>query len=145
MPSIKPQNYKNHARIDPWFHLFLIGVLFISWIASIVHLVRHANLLSLWLIVVSFALLVFAFKMRLYTLKVQDRIIRLEERLRLYALLNEPLRSRIHELTEAQLIGLRFAADNEVPELVHRTLQEHLTRKQIKQAIQNWRADHWRV
>lgn len=76
---------------------------------------------------------------------MQDRVIRLEERLRLTQLLSEPLRSRIPELTEDQLVGLRFASDAEVPKLVERALKEKLSRKDIKQAIQNWRPDYWRV
>ena len=76
---------------------------------------------------------------------MQYRFIRLEERLRLTQLLSEPLRSRIPELTEDQLVGLRFASDAEVPKLVERALSEKLTRGDIKQAIQSWRPDHWRV
>lgn len=145
MPERKPQTYANHTRFDPWFHYFLAPVLLITVILSIIHLVRHPHVHSAWLVVLSLALLVLATRTRMYALKVQDRVIRLEERLRMATLLLEPLRSRIGELTEKQLIGLRFASDAELSALVERTLNEKLTQKQIKQAIQNWRPDYFRV
>ncbi len=85
------------------------------------------------------------FKVRLYSLKVQDRVIRLEERLRLTQLSQEPLRSRIPELTVGQLCALRFASDAEVAKLAERALNEKLSRADIKKAIQTWRPDYWRV
>jgi len=148
----KPQTYANHTRFDPPFHFFLLPVLALGLVLSLVHFFYHFresdfrdNFHSFLLIVLAVAMITFALKMRLYSLKVQDRVIRLEERLRLTQLLQEPLRSRIPELTEGQLIGLRFASDAEVPKLVERALNEKLSRKQIKQSIQNWRPDYWRI
>lgn len=147
-----PQTYANHTRFDPTFHFFLVPVFALGLILSLVHFFAHFresdfrdNFHSFLLIVLAIAVLTLVFKVRLYALRVQDRIIRLEERLRLTQLLAEPLRSRIPELTVDQLVGLRFASDAEVPKLVERTLNEKLKRKAIKQAIQNWRPDYWRV
>ncbi len=152
MAERTPQTYANHTRFDPLFHFFLGPVFFLGVILSLVHFFYHLresdfrdNFHSLLLIVLAVAMLTLVFKFRLYSLKLQDRIIRLEERQRLTQLLSEPLRSRIPELTEDQLIGLRFASDAEVPKLVERALNERLKRKDIKKAIQNWRPDYWRV
>ena len=84
-------------------------------------------------------------KMRLYPLKVQDRVIRLEERMRLQALAPSEWHTQIYRLSEDQLIGLRFAADDEVVELAKQALEHNLTRKQIKERIKDWRPDLWRV
>jgi len=85
------------------------------------------------------------FKLRSYPLKVQDRVIRLEERIRLQALAPSEWHTQIYKLTEDQLIGLRFAADDEVVELAKQALEHNLTRKQIKERIKSWRPDNWRV
>jgi Family of unknown function (DUF6526) len=148
----KPQNYSNHTRLDPPFHFFLIPIFILGLLMSLIHFFAHItegdfrdHFHAFLLIVLAIALLLAVLEERLYALKVQDRVIRLEERLRLGELLSEPLRSRIPELTEDQLVGLRFASDAEIPQLVERTLKENLSRKNIKKAIQNWRPDYWRV
>lgn len=148
----KPQTFADHTRFDPLFHFFLLPVFGIAVIMSLIHFFSHlgrssvyGNIHSFLIVVLAIALLVLVFKTRLYALKVQDRVIRLEERLRLMQRLQEPLRSRIPELTEGQLIGLRFASDAEVAALVERALKEKLSRSDIKKSIKNWRPDNWRV
>jgi len=145
MAEPTPQNLSNHTRFDPLFHFFTLPVFAITAIATIVHLVRHPSLHSAWLVVVMVAAVVAIFKIRLYSLKVQDRVIRLEERLRLATLLDPALRTRIPEFTEGQLIGLRFASDAELPALAAKALNEKLSRADIKKLIKNWRPDYWRV
>ena len=139
------QNLAHHTKVDPPFHFFIAPVFVINAICSIVNLVRQPSLELGWTMVVAFGLVFMAFKVRLNSLKVQDRVIRLEERLRLSALLPEPLRSRIGELTERQLISLRFASDAEIPGLVALTFSNQLSPADIKKSIVNWRADHFRV
>ncbi len=145
MAEKKPQTLANHARLDPLFHLFVLPVFSLSTLAAVVQFLWHPSLHSGWHFVLLTAASVAVFKVRLYALRVQDRVIRLEERLRLASLLPEPMRSRISELTEAQLIALRFASDAEVPKLADRALAEKLSSADIKKAIQTWRPDYWRV
>jgi hypothetical protein len=152
MAEKKPQTFANHTRFDPWFHFFLLPVFGLLLILSIIHFIAHITegglrdqFHAVLLIVLALAFLVAVFKIRLYSLKVQDRVIRLEERLRLASLLPEPLRSRIPELTEGQLVALRFASDAELPKLAERALSEKLPPADIKKAIQTWRPDYWRV
>ncbi|HKU27996.1 MAG TPA: DUF6526 family protein [Candidatus Sulfotelmatobacter sp.] len=148
----KPQTFANHTRFDPLFHFFLVPIFSLALLMSLIHFFAHLgegdfrdHFHSALLIILAVAFLVWLFKTRLYALKVQDRVIRLEERLRLMQLLTEPLRSRIPELTESQLIALRFAADAEVAKLSERAMDEKLSRKDIKKLIQNWRPDYYRV
>ena len=141
----KPQTFANHVKYEPRFHFFLVPVLVINILVVAYYLFRFPSLGGAWLLVISFALLVTAGRMRAYATRVQDRVIRLEERLRLTAVLPEPLRSRIAELSDTQLIGLRFASDGELPALVQRTLDEKLSRTDIKKAVSNWRPDYSRV
>ena len=139
------QNLANHGRFDPAFQGFLFCGAIAMLIAAIVHMVMYP---TWWGAVGIFSviwLIVLMFKVRLYALKVQDRVIRLEECLRLQKILPEPLRARIGELNEGQLIALRFASDGEVAGLVEKTLAGNLDRKAIKESVRQWRPDHWRV
>lgn len=139
------QNFSNHTRFDPPFHFFILPVAVASLVTAIVHAIKVPTGLNAWFVVIAIAALLAIFKIRLYALSVQDRVIRLEERLRLASVLQEPLRSRIGELSDAQLIGLRFASDGELPALVQRALTENLSRTDIKKSVTNWRADSARV
>ena len=130
----KPQSFQNHTRLDPVFHLFLGPLSFILLIASVTSFIRNVGWTSTFQVVAAIWALVATFKIRLYALKVQDRLIRLEERLRMHELFNEPLKSRIGEFSESQLIALRFASDAELPGLAEKALQG-LNQKQIKAAI----------
>jgi len=145
MAEKSPQNFANHARFDPPFHFVVLPVFAISWIVSVVVLVYHPRFYSAWGVVLATAAIVAVLKIRINALRVQDRIIRLEERLRLAALLPESQRAQIAKLSEDQFIGLRFAPDDEVVALVQRALTESLSRKDIKKAVRNWRPDYWRV
>jgi hypothetical protein len=140
-----PQSLSNHARFDPPFHFFVLPVFAITVIVAIVALVRFPSLQAGWLVVFTIAATIAVLKIRFYALRVQDRIIRLEERLRLAILVDKPLRARIVELSESQLVGLRFASDAELPALSARALSEKLSRAEIKKAVTQWRPDYWRV
>jgi hypothetical protein len=145
MPENNSQTFTSHTRFDPLFHFFALPVFLLAALAALVHFIWHPGWHSAAFFVVSVAAAVAVVKERLYALRVQDRVIRLEERLRLAALLPENLRSRIPELTESQLIALRFASDGELAKLAERALNEKLTKVEIKKAIQVWHPDYWRV
>jgi len=139
------QNFANHARwLKPW-HFFAVPVLAINAIVSLVTLAKGPSLGTLWASLVAIALAVAVFLCRWMPLQVQDRVIRLEERLRLQQVLAEPLRSRVNDLTIGQLVALRFASDAELPSLVARALSEKLSKDDVKKAVTLWRADFFRV
>jgi hypothetical protein len=140
------QTRASHRRFIPLWHFFTLPVLAINVVALAVHLVRFPSLGNAWGVIVAIALLIGIALSRTMPLRAQDRVIRLEERLRLERILPADTRGRISELTADQLIGLRFAPDEEVPELTRRSLTGELkSRADIKRAITNWRADHLRV
>ncbi len=144
-----PQNFQNHARFDPPFHFFVLPMLLLNFIFSIyatIHAWPRYQHTHLWWIAMSVVFFVMAGIGRGAALRAQDRIIRLEERLRLHALLLQAEdRAHIGELSIKQLIALRFASDAEIPALVRKTLTQDLEPKAIKESITNWRADNHRV
>lgn len=140
-----PQNYKNHTRYVPMFHFFAGSAILFGLIGSIVNLF-HSNAethYSAALITLIFIVLVFLFwYTRSFALRAQDRAIRAEENFRHFILTGKPLDK---QLRLSQIIALRFAADEEFPELAKRAVSEKLSQKEIKLAITNWRADYNRV
>jgi hypothetical protein len=143
--SKAPQSASNHGRFDPMFHIVTFGLYLANLVFAVISEVRHTDWVSTWYLVLSIFVIIPIFKVRQYPLKVQDRVIRLEERLRLQALAPEEWHAQIYRLSEDQLIGLRFAGDDEVVELAKQALEHDLNRKQIKERIKSWRADDWRV
>lgn len=140
------QSFENHARMVPAYHYLLFALVLAVVIWSVIRLVEDPSLDRVMVVLLAVVLVLTAFYARAFPLRVQDRVIRLEERLRMETLLPDDLRSRIGEFTTGQLIGLRFASDEELPELARKVLDEGLTdRKSIKQAVKNWRADHQRI
>ena len=140
------QSFANHVRWVPAYHYFIVPVMTLNFGWSIYRWkVAGFSVDGFISIVVALALLLGFLTVRLMALSVQDRVIRLEERLRLAELLPESTRMRIGELSEGQLIALRFASDAEVPGLVQQALVGNWDQKQIKSAIQNWRPDFLRV
>jgi hypothetical protein len=140
------QTYKNHTRFLPPFHFFLIPAL----AANVVYVGRHLylapSITTGWAFVVALALLMMGLLSRVQALAAQDRVIRLEMRLKLQQILPADLQSKIGDLSTRQLVALRFASDAELPELVRDVLAGKLARqKDIKLKIKSWQADWQRV
>jgi hypothetical protein len=140
------QSYANHRRIFPLFHYVALPILILNLGAAVAHLVKRPSLWNGWLVVLSVGLVAGLVASRSSALMVQNRLIGLEMRLRLAAILPADLRSRIPELRVRQLIGLRYAGDAELPGLVERCLHGELeTADAVKRAIREWRPDFLRA
>jgi hypothetical protein len=141
------QNFKNHLRFVPLYHFFALPMLGINLVWSIYRwVVAGFSIGGLEWVLTSAALLLGVLYARLFALSVQDRVIRLEERLRYERVLGEELRWRADELMVNQFVALRFASDDELPTLMRKVLDEKVTgRKAIKQLIKNWRPDYLRA
>lgn len=140
------QTYSNHRRFLPLYHFVVMPILIANIGVEGVRLFNNQSPSQLWSLIVAVTLLLLALAARLMALIVQNRTIRLEERLRLASILPESQRSRIGELRTSQLIGLRFASDEEAPLLAQRCLDGELGGSgAVKKEVRNWRPDHMRV
>ncbi|HEV2855489.1 MAG TPA: DUF6526 family protein [Thermoanaerobaculia bacterium] len=144
------QNFANHRKFVPGYHFAAFGILGVNFLWSLFRLLSGLPGVPLFdrllNAAVAVALLLLAWYARVFPLKAQDRVIRLEETLRLERLLPPDLRARVGELRPGQLVALRFASDEELPELTRAVLEEKsLSQDDIKKRIRNWRADHFRM
>lgn len=139
------QSYASHTRWMPMFHFVTMPLMLINLIYSIYRVTQAFHVESVMLLIVAFGLLMIGFFSRINALAAQDRVIRLEERLRMQTLLPDDLKPRINDVTTGQCVALRFASDEELPALVKKALDENADQKTIKQAIQGWRQDFQRV
>ena len=140
------QTYSNHTRWFPPFHFFVLPVLLINVFVMGWLLYRNPSRLGIWQLIVAVALVMTALTARLMVLAVQDRVIRLEMRLRMRQVLPADLHGRIPELTPQQCVGLRFAGDSELPALVRKVLAGELrTSSDIKKQVGQWQGDYLRA
>ncbi|HSZ33006.1 MAG TPA: DUF6526 family protein [Puia sp.] len=139
---MQDQNFKNHARLVLEFHVLLLGILAVLLVLSIINLFHGINLSSVMFFLIAVSSILGFVKIRTFPLTVQDRVIRAEENLRHFTLTGKLLDNR---LTLPQIIALRFASNEEFVELAEKAIKENLSNRQIKQAIQNWKADHHRA
>ena len=139
------ETYGNHRKFVPLFHFVALPILLLNVLFMAYHAVTERSLRDVWALLMGIALLLVAFFARVFALKVQDRVIRLEERSRLRALLPPESQARINDLTSDQLIGLRFASDAELPGLTATVLRDNLQREAIKKLVKTWRADNARA
>ena len=145
MAEKTPQTYANHVKWVPMFHFVTLPLALINLLYSIYRVTQGVGAESIMALVVALVLMNAAFFSRLNALKAQDRVIRLEERMRMQAVLPDDLRPRINDVTTGQIVALRFASDEELPTLVRKALDDSADQKTIKQAIRTWRPDHQRV
>lgn len=140
------QSFETHARFVPLYHFVALPFLLVTAIYFGSQAVGSFSVPALMMAVLSVGVFLSAYFTRVFALGVQDRVIRLEERIRMERVLPDELSGRFDELTTDQLIGLRFASDDELPGLARRVFERELTdRKSIKRAVTRWRADHQRI
>jgi hypothetical protein len=142
----REQNYQNHARVFPLFHYVALPILFANFLVSVWRLWVTPNFSTVWSTIVAVGLVALALAARVMAVTVQDRVIRLEMQLRLMRVLPPDMQGRITSLGRAHLVALRFAADEELPELVREITDGRLhTQKEIKLRVKRWQPDSLRA
>jgi len=142
----QPQTYANHVRFEPAYHFVMFPILLVNAGWSVYRLLAGVTFDGVLAVAVAVALVILALYARVFALRAQDRIIRLEMQLRMRELLPDAVHSQIGEFTPAQFVALRFASDAELPTLAARVLADNIQdRRAIKQMISSWKADHLRV
>lgn len=140
-----PQTYATHRRLDPLFH-GVLGALYLGVLGlAVIFFLRQRDMGGIWRLLLAFGLVLHWFRTRSFALRVQDRVIRLEEQLRMARILPADLQARVAELRPTQFVGLRFASDAELADRVREALAENLDGEAIKKRIQVWRPDTFRV
>lgn len=146
MAEKMPQTFENHAKLVPLFHYVLLPMLLINLFLALYRMFTGFSLYTGWDATMAIGLILVAFFARVFALGAQDRVIRLEERLRMRRLFPDELKAKIDDFTMDQLAALRFASDEELPSLAKRVLDDGIgDRKTIKRMIPTWRADYQRL
>ena len=144
--SDRPQDFATHRRWVPLFHFFTMPVLLVNLVSWVIPVFSSFSFRSILAALVAVALFILAFLARVFAGSVQDRVIRLEERLRLERLLPDELKRRTDEFSVRQLVGLRFASDEELPGLAKKVLDGNIEKADdIKRQIKTWRPDFQRI
>ena len=144
--AAKPQTYEDHTRLVVGYHVVALSILFVNLLWRVYVVVARPSVDAVVSLLLAGGLILLWVYPRVFALTVQDRVIRLEMRLRLARLLPPDLAAEIEAFTLDQLIGLRFAGDAELPSLARRVLADHITdRKAIKKMVKDWQGDYLRV
>jgi len=144
--AAKPQTYANHAKLVPLYHGVAFSIFAINFFWSLWILISEPSARTAFSVLMAVALIILFFAARVFALTVQDRVIRLEMRLRMKAVLPASMHARIGDFTRGQLVALRFAGDDELPALAEKVLRDNIQdKKAIKLMVKNWQADDFRA
>lgn len=145
MSEKKPQNYENHAKFIPVFHYIALPLLLVNFFGALFRVTQEISFYTFNGIGLAISLIVVAVFTRLFALKAQDRVIRLEEQIRMQTFLPDALKAQVGRLTMGQIVALRFASDEELVDLTQDALDQNTSPNALKQAVKNWRPDYDRV